>query len=667
MNEIVIKFDNESPQEKNKPIEISVDSSPEQNLLYKFFIGNEGVWETVKDFSSSTRTIWTPQKDSKYTVMIQAKKEGSSKPFDYISRVDYVVGKTEEKIIKDIILGKSILRVGEKLNVSVTSNKQPVVYKYWIKEKDNWELIRDYSADSEITFTVKQPGIHEVMVECRTLDSKNNFDDFKKAQFEVQAMNKLEITNFQCLTTELLVGNELLFQVDASYEDSRMVLYKFIKINAEGASTCVQDYSTKRIIGFTESESGSYKLLCLAKDMYSPKEYDDRAIISYEVKLYKPVTIVSFTSDLSSPQLVETAIELKSLVKGGKNLQYRFIIDGNVCEDSGYIKEASYTWKTSRPGKYKIDLWVKDVSFEGKYEASAVLEYDIDEMSKLPVKIQEVILDRENYYVKDETINVKVIAAGGVELRYSFIVHREGLEVERIEYGSCSWVNFTPEEAGNYDLEVKVKDKYSNKEYDSHEILRFEVFEYMPALIDYVLMPSKTSYLVGDTIGFDVVSRNTKNTKIKYILRINGHKVEETDYVVNKRYSFTPKHSGNYSVEMLARNEKSSKEFDSKKELKVFVNDATTVTSTKIQCDKTEISANEPVIFSVRSDGGKDVVYEFYLMEQGEWNLVQKYSKKNFYSFIPFANGKLKVLALAKSSYKECAYEDYDIIEFTIE
>lgn len=667
MNEIEIKFNMESPQEKNKAIEISVDSATEENLLYKFFVGNEGVWETLKDFSSSERIIWKPEKESKYTIMVQAKKEGSSKPFDYISRVDYIVGKVEEKIINDIILNKNLLRVGEKLNISVTSNKLPVVYKYWIKEQDNWELIKDYSAENQLSFTVKAPGVHELLVECRALDSKNNFDDFKKVQFEVKAINKLEITNFQCLTTELLVGNELLFQVEADHDDSRMVLYKFVKINSDGSAVCVQDYSTKRMVGFTEEERGSYKLLCMAKDMYSPKEYDDRAIISYEVRLYRPITILSFTSDLSSPQMVETPVELKALVKGGKNLQYRFIIDGNACEDSGYIKESSYLWKTSRPGKYKVDLWVKDVSFEGKYEECATIEYDIDEMSKLPVKIQDVILDKEGYYIKDETINMKVIASGGVDLRYSFIVHRDGSEVERIEYGSCSWVNFTPEKGGNYDLEVRVKDKYSNKEYDSHEILHFEVFEFMPALIDYVLMPSKECHLVGDGISLEIVTRNTKNTKVKYILRINGHKVEETDYVRSKRYNFTPKYSGNYTIEMLARNEKSPRDFDSKRDVKIIVNDATTVTNTKIQCDRTKITVNEPVIFSVRNDGGKDVVYEFYLLEQGEWNLVQKYSKKNYYSFIPFAEGKLKVLALVKSSYKECAYEDYDVMEFMVE
>lgn len=667
MNEIGIKFSLESPQEKKNTIEISVDNAPEENLLYKFFVGIEGVWETLKDFSSSMRTLWTAEKEGKYTIMVQAKREGSGKPFDYISRVEYIIGKVEEKILREIILDKSVLKVGEKLNISVTSNKLPVVYKYWVKEKDNWELIKDYSPENSLTFTVRTPGTQEIKVECRALESKSNFEDVMKVKFEVQPINKLEITNFQCLTTDLLAGNELVFQVEASHDDSRMVLYKFVKINSEGNAVCVQDYSTKRMVSYTETDCGRYKLLCLAKDMYSPKEYDDRALIGYEVKLYKPVSIASFTSDLSSPQLVETSIELKAVVKGGKNLQYRYIIDGNSSEDSGYTKESSYIWKASRQGKYKIDLWVKDASFEGKYEAISTLEYDIDEMSKLPVKINDVVLDKVGNYVKNETINIKVIATGGVDLRYSFIVHREGIEVERIEYGSCNWVNFTPEEGGSFELEVRVKDKYSNKEYDSHEILRFEVLEYMPAIIDYVLMPPKESNLVGDTISFEVVARNTKDTRIKYILRIDGHKVEETDYVMSKRYSFTPKHSGSYSVEMLARNEKSPKEFDNKKDIKILVGDAPTVTNTKIQCDKTEISVNEPIILSVRSEGGKDVIYEFYLMEQGEWNLVQKYSKKNYYSFIPFTTGKLKILALAKSTYKECSYEDYDIMEFSIE
>jgi hypothetical protein len=136
---------------------------------------------------------------------------------------------------------------------------------------------------------------------------------------------------------------------------------------------------------------------------------------------------------------------------------------------------------------------------------------------------------------------------------------------------------------------------------------------------------------------------------------------------MDTRYMFTPKCSGAYSLEVYAKNEKSEKEFDCMKEIKLKIHEALPVTNTKISSDKTKISINEGATFTVKSKGGKDVLYQFYLMNKGDWTLVQDYSKKNYYSFIPFSKGTYKVLALSKSSLKKVSYEDYDIFQFVVE
>jgi hypothetical protein len=666
MNEIEIKFNLDSPQNGGQTIEIRAENTLGIDLLYKFMLGLDGIWQVIKDFSEDSEAMWIPAKGGKYQIMVQAREKNSNKPFDYISRAEYIIGAAEDKLINSVKLDKTILKVGEKLNIDVETVKSPVVLKYWIKEKDGWEVIKDYSPDNKLSLSVRTAGNQELLVECKSLESKNNYDDFKKVDFEVLPIKGLEITDFKALSTEFLVDSELIFQVEAAYEDNRMIMYKFIKINSDGTALCLQDYSTKRMVSYVEEKCGSFRLLCLAKDMYSPKEYDDRAIINYNVKPYNPIVIQSFTSDVSSPQLTGTKVTLKAVVTGGKNLSYRFMIDGNQGEDSGYIKDNEYVWETKSPGKYKIELWVKDADYEGSYEAAAFLDFDLDEISASPVLINQVVVDKSNDIVKNDTVNVKVIAEGGTDIRYSFVVFKDGVEVERVEYGSCSWVNFTPEEAGNYELTILAKDKYSLKDYDSHKTLYFNVLEYLPAKIDYILYPSNDNYVVGDTVTFETVTRNTKETLIKYILRINGHKVEETDFINSKNYVLSPKCSGTYIVELLAKNEKSTSDFDCRKEVKIVIHDAIPVTNTKIQCDRTEIKINEAAVFSVKSEGGREVNYEFYLMEKSEWNLVQNYSRKNFYSFVPFYKGEYKLLVLCRSQYKNCAYEDYGVMEFSV-
>ena len=107
-------------------------------------------------------------------------------------------------------------------------------------------------------------------------------------------------------------------------------------------------------------------------------------------------------------------------------------------------------------------------------------------------------------------------------------------------------------------------------------------------------------------------------------------------------------------------------EYDSKKQINLHVSEASPVIETKIITNKLEGNINQEFTFEAISRGGKDVCYEFYLMENNEWKKVQEYSRKHHYSFIPFTSGKYKILALAKSYYKKVNYEDYDQIVFHV-
>jgi len=665
MNEIILKFSKESPQVKDTPIEISViDVQPD--YLYKFNAGIDGIWTTIQDFSEENFCIWKPKIDGKYTLMIQGKKKDGKKSFDAAVKADYIIGAVEEDIIQSVNIDRRELLQGEKLSVMVETTVKPVMYKYWISGKDGWELIRDYNSENEFLFTANEPGKHEILVECKTIESKNNFDDFRTISFIVSEIEKVQITDFKCLSTELLTDKELIFQVDARHEDSRMVLYKFVKIDNKGKALCIQDYSSKRMISFTEREPGSYKLLCMAKDMYSTEDFDDRAIIVYDIKLYKPIVIKSFTTDFTSPQTTGSKILLKAMVEGGRNLLYRYMIEGKHGEDSGFIRNNSFLWETKYPGEYKLSLYVKDESYSGDYEECTSLEYLVEEKLFKPVKIRDVALSKDKNYVKNKPINITVSADGGNELRYSFIVYKDKEEVEKINFGIANWVNFTPEQSGEYELEIRVRDKYSHKDYDSHTFIFFNVRDYIPGIIDYILIPSKEYYMVEDDIEIEVITQNAKETLLKYCISINGHPVESTEYSKFKKFKFTPKVSGKYNLEIYSKNIQCKEGYDEKKETKIYIHEALPVTNTKIKSSLVKAKRNEEVTFVVNSEGGKDVCYEFYLMEEENWKLVQRYSKKNYYTFIPFISGTYRLLALSRSFYKKVSYEDYDIFELEV-
>ena len=69
----------------------------------------------------------------------------------------------------------------------------------------------------------------------------------------------------------------------------------------------------------------------------------------------------------------------------------------------------------------------------------------------------------------------------------------------------------------------------------------------------------------------------------------------------------------------------------------------------------------ESILDYVRSD-----YTDYAIMINGEWVLSQSYSRKSYYTFVPFKNGSYRVLVLAKSFHKDIPYEDYDTIEFEV-
>jgi hypothetical protein len=681
MSELLITFDKESPSVIDEKINIKVISEEDNSVEYKFLEGAPGernlTWKPIQDFSNKKECEWRPRKSGDYMIMVQYKEKDSKELKN--TKINYQIKGIEEKeilesnkknnkLIKDVIIDKTSLIIGEKINLEVLSSEEEILlYRFWIKGKQGWEPLKDYSTENKLTYTTTKSGDGELLIECKRPSSKENVDDFTTVIFKVKEQPFIEVNAFECLTENLLINEELIFKVGVNCDKSRTILYKFLRVDTNGRITCIQDYSTKNIVSFYEKQKGDFKLLCYVRDIFSNKQYDDRACMMYNIKPYDEIKIRNFSSDLNSPQVAGTNITFKSSVIGGKEILYRYIVEGPVAEDTGYIRSRSFNWEAKLDGEYKIILKAKDISFDGEYEDIKELNFKIDKKGERPVNILDIFSSKTRGCIKCEPINIKVKAEGGTSLKYSFIVYKDGKEKERSNYGITNWVNFTPEESGEYQVEVRVLDKYSSKEYDVHDFVYFKVKDYQEAEIDYVLLSQKEIYLVGDLIELETIVQNTKNILLRYVTKINGHEVEDTGFIESKRLRVKPKCSGKYTFEIYAKNTLCNEDYDIKKEVSLYVHEATPVSNTKVKIKNKNIVVNNEVTFEVTSEGGKEVCYEFYIMEKGNWVRVQSYSRKNYYTFVPFSTGIYRILVLSKSYYKKVNYEDYISLEFEVE
>lgn len=682
MSELLIKFDKDSPAIIDEKIKIKVISEEkEKGLEYKFLEGAPGMgnltWKPIQDFSLKSECEWNPIKTGEYMIMVQTKKKNLKDLKDIRTIITkYIITKSDkdldneirkDKLIKNLIKEKDYLILGEKINIEVITDEEEVLlYRFLLQKKQGWELIKNYSTDNKLTYTTVESGKLEILVECKRASSEENVEDFERVSFEISKQPKIEIKSFECISEKILMNEDITFKVGVNCDDMRNILYKFFKIDQNGRTISLQDYSTKNTISYVENIKGNYKILCYVKDLFSNNAFDDRAMISYRVNPYNEVKIKKFTSDSNESNVSETNITFDTKVIGGKTLVYRYLVEGNVSEDTGYSRRQDFTWTPTSEGEYKVILMAKDISFEGEYEDRQELYFNIEEKGKKPIKIIDILSSKTKGCIKNEPINVKVKAEGGTSLKYSFVLSKDGKELEKIDYGITNWTNFTPEESGEYELEVRVLDKYSDREFDAHNFLYYKVRDYQIAEIDYILLNQKEVYLVGDIINIEAIVQNTKNVLLKYVTKINGHEVEDTGFISQKRFKITPKIPGKYTFVIYAKNKLAKDDYDVKKEVSIYVKDALPVTNTKLVFTKKEIKVNSEITFKASSEGGKDVCYEFYIMEKGTWVRVQSYSKKNYYTFLPFSKGIYRTLVLSKSSYKNISYEDYIVEEFVV-
>jgi hypothetical protein len=318
-------------------------------------------------------------------------------------------------------------------------------------------------------------------------------------------------------------------------------------------------------------------------------------------------------------------------------------------------------------------------AIEEKSEVNEIPEKDIEIMQAVAVdidleiseksekndivqdaKIEYIILDKQIKNRHKTFIYVETQAIGGKELLYSFKIINKG-EVDSIDY---SYLNNFSIELTNEDLyiiESYVKDESSKNKYDSKAITFIHVAE---DKIDYSLINIKDDLLINEDITIDFYNTKLEETKFKYIINFEDIMIDETKLSENLRLIITPVLRGQYIVDVVEEGEGIHKTYFHNLALKI--EEYKSVTIKDIHIDKTKYLLDIPITISVEVINGKEVMYEFYYKEKDKWNMVQKYSKKNYYTYFPIKEGKISFFVIVKSSESKEKYDNYKKINIIV-
>ncbi len=392
--------------------------------------------------------------------------------------------------------------------------------------------------------------------------------------------------------------------------------------------------------------------------------------------------------------------------ENGEEYFYKFMvgIDGKWKTLRGYEKTNEIRWIPTKIGNYIIMVQIKEYksikpfdfilkekykvvderdrqngketdenNMTGRKEEKDSVEIEINnveqnEANNIEDKV-EMKISADDIRIKKININ-KMIENGKVnfldleiipnikgDFLYKFIINNNK-EKDVMGYSDLSFISFSPDDVESYKIETYIKEAKEKKGYEDKAFSNVYINDKDGKYIDYTILNIKDYYRIGDDIIIDF-NFSLKNIEdYIYSIKIDGIKIEESNFTNNSRLHIKPKSAGVYTVYIGKKKGEEEKNKSMYGILKFKVNSMNPVKIKEVRLDKEEVFINDFVTVSVEAEGGKYILYEFYMKIDDKWEKVQKYSKKNFFTFMPVEKNIYNLFIVAKSNTSNEQYDD---------
>ena len=210
-------------------------------------------------------------------------------------------------------------------------------------------------------------------------------------------------------------------------------------------------YSDKSNIVVKPLEPGLYKVECKVKD-----EAGSIAVKSLEGKVNDKGSIIfdKVNTDIASPQLTNTSINLSVIAYSDESLQYRFVVlkDGVNVYTRGYKDSNKATWIAKESGEYTIYYKVKNASGNEFVKTKNYVIYEPGE-----IVVTNCSVNNEESLVSGKEIELGIEAYSNEELKYRFVVLKDGVNVYTRGYKETNKTVWIPKESGIYTIFYKTQ------------------------------------------------------------------------------------------------------------------------------------------------------------------------------------------------------------------
>lgn len=341
------------PQPISKTITLSGSTTGGANVQYKFEIGagNPVVWVTKQAYSMAKVYNWSPTTANSYSLRVTA-REGTNDATAKTSPVlTYLITPSPPNSVSldPSPVSPEPVSTHITLTAQATGGTTPQ-YRFQVGAT----VIQDWSVDPTCDWTPTAAGVCNLQISARETGLPS-----------VVVSKTLQYTITPVLSaaalTESPAGPQPIgktITLTGSTTGGANAQYRF-DVGSGNPLVWVtkQAYSATKTYSWIPTAPDTYSLRVAAREGADDATAKTSAVSTYVVAPMPP-TSVAVTSDLDSPQSVNTTITLTASAIGGTSPEYKFEAGATLLQD--WSSDATCDWTPTAPGQYILNVSARE-------------------------------------------------------------------------------------------------------------------------------------------------------------------------------------------------------------------------------------------------------------------------------------------------------------------
>jgi hypothetical protein len=351
-------------------------------LEYQYwrYRSSTGVWQVVRDYSTTNTYSWAPSagEGGSYALQVWVRSVGSTATYQAYRSFGYfdIVGAKPLKVTlaPADASGPHVAGRETRWTAIAEGGIAPTQFKFWVHSAaTGWVMLQDYGTNGTLSWTPAKPGQYALQAWVRNPGSTASYDAWTSSgYFEVVAGTQTVALEFsRPLPSPVNVPITL---TAVGRGPAEPLEYKFW-VNSGGAWSVLRDYSTTATVTWTPSTAGNKSIQVWSRRV-GATDMEAWTGSGWVTIGNAPVTLTQFTANQTFPLPAGTPITWRAQASGGTAaLQYQFwrLSNGAWTIVQPYGSSNTYTWtpQSSQSGTHAVQVWVRSTGSTSAQEAWA--------------------------------------------------------------------------------------------------------------------------------------------------------------------------------------------------------------------------------------------------------------------------------------------------------